>query len=95
MSDPLDLVTLGTHGGTAAGTGLLVTWVSRFFASKEQQQIATQLALLAQKLDSLSVSVDKHADLGERVGMVEASAKRSHERLDKIEDRLEEPRRRR
>ena len=88
-------MSLSTHGGVGIGAAALTTWLGRFFASKEQQQIATQLALLSQKMDALSVAVEKHADLGERVGMVEASAKRAHERLDKLEDKLEEPRRRR
>lgn len=83
MSD--ELSQLGSHGGVALLGGGLATWLQRFFASKEQQRIAITLELLSQKLDALAKSVEKHSDLGERVALLEASAKAFHARLDSFE----------
>ncbi len=89
-SDPLSVA---THGATAlvsgGGGAWLINWL-RGRAEREAQERAAleaanlrqQLALLQQKLDSMAVVLERHASLGERVALLEASVKAAHERLD-------------
>lgn len=85
MSDPLDFTTLGTHGGIGLGAAGLATWLQRFFASREAASVSVQLALLTQKVDNIAESVEKHANMGERLALAEASVKAAHLRIDAIE----------
>ena len=77
--DPTDLA---THGGTGVAAAGIVAGFMRWLAGKEAGEVATKLALLEQKLDALGKVMEKHADLGERVALLEASVKAAHERLD-------------
>ena len=95
MSDPLDIANIATHGGTAilgaGGVGAFMRWLS----GKEAQEVSTQLALMAQKIDQLVMAAAKTEGLGERVALLEAAVKAAHERLDRREDDDAPPRRKR
>ncbi len=71
MSDPVDILSLASHGGTAlvgaGGVGAFMRWVS----GKEAEAVSTRLALMEQKLDQLVTSAGKHETTGERVALVE------------------------
>lgn len=71
MGDPSDLITIGTHGGVGVGSGVLVAFLTRFFASKESQEVASKLAVIEQQLETLTKTLDAHAELGERVAALE------------------------
>ena len=81
---------MGAHGGpiaaaAAAFATALTTWASRFFKAREQQAVATELALLRQELTALAKQIEKHENVNERLALVEASLKAMHERFDAVE----------
>lgn len=91
MSDPTDptLINIGTHTGVGALAAALTTAVSRFFtgreaaeAAKASQEVSTRLAVIEEQLKTLTSGLGKHAELGERVALLEQSTKALHERLD-------------
>lgn len=82
MSDPTDLANIATHGGVAVaasgGVGAFMKWLQ----GREAESVRTELALLRQELTGLAKTLEKHADLGERVALLERDIKAMHERLD-------------
>ena len=82
MSDPTDMATLATTGGAAVSSSALVAAFMRWLSGREAAEVRTQLALVQQKLDQVAQTLEKHADLGERVALLEASVKALHARLD-------------
>lgn len=90
MSAELDLV---TQAGGAAGAAAIVGAFMRWLHGREAAKAETTLALLVQKVDQIAESQRKHDGFGERLALVEQTAKRAHERQDearRIVERLEE-----
>jgi hypothetical protein len=86
----LDLV---TQAGGAAGAATLVGAFMRWLHGREAAKAETTLALLVQKVDQIADSQKKHDGFGERLALVEQTAKRGHERVDEFKrvlERLEE-----
>ena len=82
----LDLV---TQAGGAAGAATLVGAFMRWLHGREAAKAETTLALLVQKVDQIAESQKKHDGFGERLALVEQSAKRAHEREDETKRILE------
>lgn len=82
MSDPTDMVALGTHGGVGVVAGGIVGFLSRLVQSRESQEVATRLALIEQQLASMAKSLEMLGGLAERVALLERDVKAAHERLD-------------
>lgn len=73
----------------AGGVGAFMRWVS----GKEAQETNTRLALLEQKIDQLVGSSAKADELRETVALLKQTVTALHERLDRIESDLNDPRR--
>lgn len=82
MADPGDYIAIATHAGSGVGGAGIVAALMRWVAGKEAGELRTEMALMRQKLDDVAKVLEKHADLGERVALLEASVKAAHERLD-------------
>lgn len=78
----VDLASAATHGGAALAASGGVAAFMRWLAGKEAQSVATELALLRNDVTALTKLMEKHADLGERVALLERDVKAAHERLD-------------
>jgi len=78
------LIRTGTHLVAGGGGAGLVAWLSRFFRAKEQQAVATELALLRRDLEGLSKQLEKHENINERVALLEQSVKALHSRFDDV-----------
>jgi ABC-type Fe3+ transport system substrate-binding protein len=81
LSD-IDLASVATHGGAVLAASGSVAGFMRWLAGKEAQSVATELALLRNDVTALTKLMEKHADLGERVALLERDVKAAHERLD-------------
>lgn len=82
MSDPTDLATIGTHTGVGALAAAITTGIARFFAGKEATEVATRLALLESKIDTIVKGSEKHDGMSERLALLEAKVNALHDRLD-------------
>lgn len=88
MADPDmtdGLIRTGTHLVSGGGGAGLAVWLSRLFQAKESQAMATELALLRNDVNGLTKALDKHANVNERLALVESSLKALHARMDDIE----------
>lgn len=81
MSD-LDPTTIGTHGGVAGAAGVLGAWLSRFFASRESQEIAVRLALIEKALFDVVAAVKETQALQMKVHDLDRDVRALHHRLD-------------
>jgi hypothetical protein len=96
MSDPDStdaLMKAGTHILAGGGTGGLVAWASHWLKSKESQAMTTELALLRNDVNGLSKSLEKHANVNERLALVESSLKALHNRMDDLDPKSKRNRR--
>lgn len=82
MSDELDLIATGTNLVTGAGGATLVGALMRWLHGRDQAKAETTLAVLVEKVNQIAELQKKHDTYGERLALVEQSAKRAHERLD-------------
>lgn len=82
MSDGLDSLTIGTSGGVGVLAAAITASISRFFAGKEAQGVATKLAVIEEQLKTLTSELKRHGEIGERVALLEQSVKALHERFD-------------
>lgn len=95
MSDPSDLVTVGTHAASGGGAGVLVAALMRLFQSREAAAVRTELALLGQQVGALATAIEKQSSLGERVALAEQSLKALHGRVDDLANRRDASQQRR
>ncbi len=78
---------LATHGGVglagAGGVGAFMRWMQ----GREALNVATQLALMSQKIDQLMAQSEKHETMAERLALVEQKAAAAHSRIDDLQSR--------
>lgn len=83
MAEPSSALDIITHPGTVAGgTGAAVMAFMRWLQGKEAQSVATQLALINQRLEQVTLALQKHEGLGERLALAEQTIKALHSRMD-------------
>lgn len=85
MSDPADLVAVGTHVATGLGGAGAVGTLLRWMQSREARNVETTLAVLVEKVNQIAESQRKHENFGERLALVEQSLKAAHIRLDGVQ----------
>jgi nitrate/nitrite transporter NarK len=71
VSDPTDLTNIGVTGGAGALGATLVGLLLRAIIGKQGEEVATKLAVIEAKLETLIANVEKHDNLADRITKLE------------------------